>query len=80
MSAQRTPRAVVAEILGVPPADLQPTDGLLTHPGWDSQAHVEIMAWLNGAFAVPFTEESMHRFSTLQAIEDHCAAQAGAPT
>lgn len=64
----------VAQILGVTPDTLEGRHGLLNHPRWDSQAHVEIMAWLNASHGVAFTEDNMHRFSVLQAILDHCEA------
>ncbi|MFN3199633.1 MAG: acyl carrier protein [Bradymonadia bacterium] len=75
MSARET----VAQILGVAAESLSAEDSMLNHPRWDSQAHVEIMAWLNAAHQVPFTEESMLKYSTFRAITALVDDEASAP-
>lgn len=67
-AAAQQATAEVARILNVSVDTLSADAGLMSHPRWDSQAHVEIMVWLSEGYAVEFTEESMLRFATLSAI------------
>ncbi len=59
----------LGRILGCPVSEIDNGSSILTHPTWDSLAQVEIMLHLEAAYGVKMTDETVARYTSLEAIQ-----------
>jgi acyl carrier protein len=69
-------RTMVAELLNCRPVDLASDAGVGKTPGWDSFAQLNIMLELERRYRIPITDETIHAYSNLAAI-DHLSKERG---
>jgi len=75
-TAQRV-RDLAAEEFQVSASEVQPTSGPEDIKGWDSTAHVRLMARIEEAFSVSLDIEEVVEMVTIQAIIDTINAKIG---
>lgn len=66
--AQRAAHASVAGLLAVEPATLALNATMISHPKWDSFAHLEILLFLQQEKGIEINEATLSRFSHLANI------------
>ena len=63
-------RELVANILGVPPSEIQESSSPREFAQWDSAAHIEIVLSVEAEYGVRFTPEEMIEVLSVKALED----------
>jgi acyl carrier protein len=68
-------RAIVAQVLGLPPGEVTPETSAETCAAWDSLRHYELILALEGELAVRFSSDKIPTLTTVAAIQDAVKAQ-----
>jgi acyl carrier protein len=63
-------REIVANILGVSPAEIQQSSSPRDFAQWDSAAHIEIVLSVEAGYGVSFTPEEMLEVLSVEALEE----------
>ena len=69
-TARQVAHAQIAKLLDIEPSSLPLDATMLSHPKWDSFAHLEIMLFLQKEKGIEINEETLNRFSSLANIMD----------
>jgi len=59
---------MVATVLNCEPSTLSLESGIMTHPGWDSFAQIEIMVYLSEVHAIEIDDKNIEKYSNLKSI------------
>ncbi len=62
------PRVWLSRILQCPSEAVADDSSIVTHPGWDSFAQVEIMIHLETHYGIEMNEETVARYTSFEAI------------
>jgi acyl carrier protein len=62
-------REIVANVLGVPPNEIQESSSPRDFAQWDSAAHIEIVLSVEAEYGVSFTPEEMLEVLSVEALE-----------
>ena len=64
-------KQVMADVFGVPVAEIQDNAEINEATGWDSLRHVELMLAIEMNFGLHFTVYEMHELITYEVIEQY---------
>ncbi|PCI40922.1 MAG: hypothetical protein COB46_05490 [Rhodospirillaceae bacterium] len=61
---------MVATVLNCDPSKLSSESGIMTQPGWDSFAQIEIMIYLSEVYSIEIDDKNIEKYSNIKSIVD----------